>query len=79
MNFLGLDEILVIALVSLVILGPVKTFGIAVYAGKMFGKAKSYVQKIAKELDLEEGRESALQIKKGFKDALKDPLVSKVP
>ncbi|MGN0902996.1 MAG: hypothetical protein ACI4M9_06910, partial [Succinivibrio sp.] len=32
-----------------------------------------------KELDLEESGVNALQIKKGFKDALKDPLVSKVP
>ncbi|MGN1280557.1 MAG: twin-arginine translocase TatA/TatE family subunit [Succinivibrio sp.] len=78
MNFLGLDEILIIVLVSLIILGPVKTFGIAVYFGRLFGKAKTYLKKIASELDLEETGKAARQIKTGFKDALKDPLVSKV-
>lgn len=79
MNFLGLDEILIIVLVSLIILGPVKTFGIAVYFGRLFGKAKGYVKKISCELELDEAKKTALNIKTGFKDALKDPLVSKLP
>ena len=50
MSFIGLDEIMIIVVISLVILGPSKTFQAAFYIGTLFGKAKNYAVMIQKEL-----------------------------
>lgn len=79
MSFIGLDEIMIIVVISLVILGPSKTFQVAFYIGSLFGKAKKYAVMIQKELGLEEQRKSINSVLSDFSGALKDPLVSKVP
>lgn len=79
MSFIGLDEIMIIVVISLVILGPSKTFQVAFYIGSLFGKAKNYAVMIQKELGLEEQRKSINSVVSDFSGALKDPLVSKVP
>ena len=79
MSFIGLDEIMIIVVISLVILGPSKTFQAAFYIGTLFGKAKNYAVMIQKELGLEDQKKSINNVVSDFSGALKDPLVSKVP
>lgn len=47
----NLGQILIVALFAIVFLGPQKTLELAFSAGKLWGKAQSYLRKIKSELD----------------------------
>lgn len=60
MSFISFDEIFLIIIISLVILGPKKTLGMAFYLGSLFGKVKRYLNEIKSELDLGELKQNTL-------------------
>lgn len=50
---IGMSELLVFAIIALLVLGPEKLPEGARFAGKWYGKAKSFVSKVQTELDHE--------------------------
>lgn len=63
MDFLSFDELIIIVVVALLVLGPAKTFKLMFSVGQLFAKAKSYVNSVKTQLQLDEIRQSVSSVK----------------
>jgi sec-independent protein translocase protein TatB len=67
----GFSEMLVIAVVGLVVIGPERMPGVARTAGALFGRAQRYINKLKAEIESEVDLEEIKRIKATFYDAAK--------
>lgn len=67
----GFSELMVIAVVALVVIGPERMPGFARTAGALFGRAQRYVHKVKAEIQNEMDMEEFNRIKATFYDAAK--------
>ena len=63
MDFISFDELIIIVVVALLVLGPAKTFKLMFSVGQIFAKAKNYVNSVKTQLQLDELRQSVSSIK----------------
>lgn len=63
MDFISFDELIIIVVVALLVLGPAKTFRLMFSVGQIFAKAKSYLNSVKTQLQLDEIRQSVSSIK----------------
>jgi sec-independent protein translocase protein TatB len=68
---IGFSEMLVIAVVGLVVVGPERMPGVARTAGALFGRAQRYINKLKAEIETEVGVDEINRIKATFYDAAK--------
>jgi sec-independent protein translocase protein TatB len=67
----GFSEMLVIAVVGLVVVGPERMPGVARTAGALFGRAQRYINKLKADIESELDLEEINRIKATFYDAAK--------
>jgi sec-independent protein translocase protein TatB len=67
----GFSELIVIAVVALVVIGPGRMPGVARTAGALLGRAKRYVNKLKADIESEVDLEEFNRIKSTFYDAAK--------
>jgi sec-independent protein translocase protein TatB len=67
----GFSEMLVIAVVGLVVVGPERMPGLARTAGALFGRAQRYINKLKADIESELDLEEINRIKATFYDAAK--------
>jgi sec-independent protein translocase protein TatB len=67
----GFSELMVIAVVALVVIGPERMPGFARTAGALFGRAQRYANKLKAEIQNEMDMEEINRIKSTFYDAAK--------
>ena len=71
MSIISFNELIVIIVLCLLVLGPKQTFKLAFALGSLFSKAKSYLNAVKKELNLDQVSEINSTIKaNNFKNAL---------
>lgn len=63
MDFISFDELIIIVVIALLVLGPAKTFKLMFSVGQIFAKAKNYLNSVKTELQLDEIRQSVSSIK----------------
>lgn len=63
MDFISFDELIIIVVIALLVLGPAKTFKLMFSVGQIFAKAKSYLNSVKTQLQLDEIRQSVSSIK----------------
>jgi sec-independent protein translocase protein TatB len=68
---IGFSEMLVIALVALVVIGPERLPGVARTAGALFGRAQRYVTQLKADIQNEVDLEELNRVKSTFYDAAK--------
>lgn len=67
----GFSELMVIAVVALVVIGPERLPGVARTAGALFGRAQRYASQLKAEIQNEVDMEEFNRIKSTFYDAAK--------
>lgn len=68
---IGFSELMVIAVVGLVVIGPERMPGVARTAGALFGRARRYVNEVKADIESEVDLEEINRIKSTFYDAAK--------
>lgn len=63
MDFISFDELIIIVVVALLVLGPAKTFKLMFSVGQLFAKAKIYLNSVKTQLQLDEIRQSVSSVK----------------
>lgn len=63
MDFISFDELIIIVVVALLVLGPAKTFKLMFSVGQLFAKAKSYLNSVKTQLQLDEIRHTFSSVK----------------
>ena len=63
MDFISFDELIIIVVVALLVLGPAKTFKLMFSVGQLFAKAKSYLNSVKTQLQLDEIRHNFSSVK----------------
>lgn len=63
MDFISFDELIIIFVVALLVLGPAKTFKLMFSVGQLFAKAKIYLNSVKTQLQLDEIRQSVSSVK----------------
>lgn len=63
MDFISFDELIIIVVVALLVLGPAKTFKLMFSVGQIFAKAKIYLNSVKTQLQLDEIRQSVSSVK----------------
>ena len=63
MDFISFDELIIIVVVALLVLGPTKTFKLMFSVGQIFAKAKIYLNSVKTQLQLDEIRQSVSSVK----------------
>ncbi len=63
MDFISFDELIIIVVVALLVLGPAKTFKLMFSVGQLFAKAKIYLNSVKTQLQLDEIRQSFSSVK----------------
>jgi sec-independent protein translocase protein TatB len=66
---IGFSELMVIAVVGLVVIGPERMPGVARTAGALFGRARRYVNELKADIESEVDLEEFNRIKSTFYDA----------
>jgi sec-independent protein translocase protein TatB len=66
---IGFSELMVIAVVGLVVIGPERMPGVARTAGALFGRARRYVNELKADIESEVDLEEFKRIKSTFYDA----------
>lgn len=56
MDFISFDELIIIVVVALLVLGPAKTFKLMFSVGQLFAKAKIYLNSVKTQLQIDEIR-----------------------
>lgn len=75
MDFIGFDELIIIVVIALLVLGPAKTFKLMFSIGQFFAKAKNYLNSVKTQLQLDEIRNEVSSIRENdFHD-----VVNRVP
>lgn len=63
MDFISFDELIIIVVVALLVLGPAKTFKLMFSVGQIFAKAKIYLNSVKTQLQLDEIRHNFSSVK----------------
>lgn len=63
MDFISFDELIIIVVIALLVLGPAKTFKLMFSAGQLFAKAKNYLNSVKTQLQIDEIRQGVTSIK----------------
>lgn len=63
MDFISFDELIIIVVIALLVLGPARTFKLMFSVGQIFAKAKNYLNYVKTELKLEELRKDVSTLK----------------
>lgn len=63
MDFISFDELIIIVVVALLVLGPARTFKLMFSVGQLFAKAKSYLNSVKTQLQLDEIRHTFSSVK----------------
>lgn len=63
MDFISFDELIIIVVIALLVLGPAKTFKLMFSVGQLFAKAKNYLNSVKTQLQLDEIRQEVSSIK----------------
>ena len=63
MDFISFDELIIIAVIALLVLGPAKTFKLMFSVGQLFAKAKNYLNSVKTQLQIDEIRQGVSSIK----------------
>lgn len=63
MDFISFDELIIIVVVALLVLGPAKTFKLMFSVGQIFAKAKNYLNSVKTQLQLDEIRHNFPSVK----------------
>lgn len=63
MDFISFDELIIIVVVALLVLGPAKTFKLMFSVGQLFAKAKIYLNSVKTQLLLDEIRHNFSPVK----------------
>ena len=63
MDFISFDELIIIVVIALLVLGPAKTFKLMFSVGQLFAKGKNYLNSVKTQLQLEEIRQGVSSIK----------------
>lgn len=63
MDFISFDELIIIVVVALLVLGPAKTFKLMFSVGQLFAKAKIYLNSVKTQLQLDEIRHNFSSVK----------------
>lgn len=63
MDFISFDELIIIVVVALLVLGPAMTFKLMFSVGQLFAKAKSYLNSVKTQLQLDEIRHTFSSVK----------------
>lgn len=80
MDFISFDELIIIVVIALLVLGPAKTFKLMFSVGQLFAKAKNYLNSVKTQLQLDEIRQGVSSIKENdFHEAVNriSPVLSK--
>lgn len=64
MDFIGFDELIIIVVIALIVLGPVRTFKLMFSLGHFFAKARNYLNSVKTQLQLDEIRQEVSVIRK---------------
>ena len=63
MDFISFDELIIIVVVALLVLGPAKTFKLMFSVGQLFAKAKRYLNSVKTQLQLDQIRHNFSSVK----------------
>lgn len=63
MDFISFDELIIIVVVALLVLGPAKTFKLMFSVGQLFAKSKNYLNSVKTQLQLDEIRHTFSSVK----------------
>lgn len=63
MDFISFDELIIIVVVALLVLGPAKTFKLMFSVGQLFAKAKIYLNSVKTQLQIDEIRHNFSSVK----------------
>lgn len=81
MDFISFDELIIIVVVALLVLGPAKTFKLMFSVGQIFAKSKNYLNSVKTQLQLDEIRHNFPSVKENdFHDVVNriSPIPTKV-